>query len=338
MVSKKTVGSVLFSVACLTVAAIPSRVSAQTDQRLAPFSLNGFSWPTKEMFFQRGRCHTEEVPSYVVNLLKDDYVHARHDFLSAQKRIDLNRDLHGLSQEDGTILIPVHFHVITDDERKRGNVSDESIQEQITVLNDSHSGATGGAQTPFRFKLVSIDRTARTSWFNISYGSSTELALKKALRKGDASALNVYTGNLGGGTLGWATFPWSYSTASDRDGVVVLSGTLPGGNVAPYNEGDTLTHEAGHWLGLFHTFQGGCSAEGDLVDDTPSEESPASGCPEERDTCDAEGADPVSNFMDYSDDACMNEFSAGQVDRARTLFNQYRLAGEDVRMVASAND
>ena len=227
-----------------------------------------------------------------------------------------------------SITIPVYFHVINNGKGiQNGDVPDRMIRAQIDVLNESYGGATGGAATAFTFELVAVTRTTNAAWYNMGFGSKEERDAKSALRQGGANALNFYTANLGDNLLGWATFPSSYHSKPELDGVVVLFSSLPGGSTVPYDEGDTGTHEVGHWLGLYHTFQGGCSTKNDYVDDTPAEGFPAFDCPVGRDTCTGSkypGLDPIENFMDYTDDACMFQFTAEQAFRMDGMFAQYR--------------
>lgn len=223
-----------------------------------------------------------------------------------------------------TVTIPVVVHVISEDgTRANGNIPDSMINNQISVLNQAYSGGTGGAVTAFAFQLQSINRVTNPAWYPIVYNSNSEKAMKAALRVGGDGTLNIYTGLLSQDLLGWATFPQSNITS--YDGAVILAESLPGGNASPYNLGDTATHEIGHWLNLYHTFQGGCNGQGDQVADTPAEKAAVFGCPVSVDSCKSKpGLDPIHNFMDYTDDACMYEFTAGQATRMLDAWNAYR--------------
>jgi hypothetical protein len=148
--------------------------------------------------------------------------------------------------------------------------------------------------------------------------------MKQALAIDPATTLNIYTCEPSQGILGYAYYPWSYPEDSFWHGAVLLYSSLPGGGAFPYDEGDTGTHEVGHYLGLYHTFEGGCSEPGDHVGDTPAEASPAYSCPIGRDSCPAAGVDPIHNFMDYTDDACMFEFTAAQGVRMQDAVATYR--------------
>jgi hypothetical protein len=217
--------------------------------------------------------------------------------------------------------IPVYWHVISSGSSlSEGNIPDSQIDAQISVLNSAYAG------TGWSFNLVQTTRTVNSTWFAATRGSRAEAEMKEALRVGSADDLNVYSNNTGRGLLGWATFPSNYAGDPKMDGVVILYSTVPGGTTVPYNEGDTLTHEIGHWMGLFHTFQGGCKKQGgDQIPDTPPERSAAFGCPVGRDTCKGDSLpDPIENFMDYTDDSCMFRFTADQDARMDAQFTTYR--------------
>jgi len=217
-------------------------------------------------------------------------------------------------------VIDVYFHVINRGEGiENGDIPDEQVASQIDVLNAAFAG------TGWSFRLVATTRTTNDVWFRAGIETNEEFFMKLALRQGGAEALNIYSLKPADGTLGWASFPSMYSSNPVDDGVVILFSSVPGGTAAPYNLGDTATHEVGHWMGLYHTFQLGCALPGDRVEDTPAERRPAFGCPVGRDSCRGrEGLDPITNFMDYTDDACMSEFTPLQAERMSQSFSLHR--------------
>jgi hypothetical protein len=227
--------------------------------------------------------------------------------------------------QPGASLVPgatinVYWHTITNTSGQ-GAVSTQQINNQIAVLEAAYSSYG------YHFVLAGTNVTANNTWYNLTDGTTAERNMKNALRQGTADDLNLYSANLGDDLLGWATFPSDYRRSPKMDGVVLLFSSVPGGSAVPYNLGDTATHEVGHWMGLYHTFQGGCAKQtnkGDMVADTPAEASPAFDCPVGRNTCSSPGNDPITNFMDYTDDACMNQFTSGQGSRMDSAWVTYR--------------
>ena len=208
--------------------------------------------------------------------------------------------------------IPVVFHVVTTKNGKY-DVTDDQVRQQMVILNDAFDGNLA-------FDLAEIRRYKNNGFAKKCLKRGTEKKFKKKNAVDPARTLNVYTCRPTQGVLGYASFPSDYHESDPRHGVVLLYSSLSGGDEAPFNEGDTAVHEVGHWAGLYHTFDesgSGCGSEGDLVGDTPAERTPASGCPVGRDSCPNQaGEDPIFNFMDYSDDACMTHFTLGQTQRS----------------------
>lgn len=218
------------------------------------------------------------------------------------------------------VVVPVRFHVVTDG--KAGLVSRASARRQIAWLNSAYGGRLGGAPTGVSFRLVSVTRTVNARWFQRP--REHQRPMMRALRRGGPGVLTLVTAGVGVDLLGFSTFPQWYRHRPERDGVVVDYRSVPGGAFREFGRGSTAVHEIGHWLGLFHTFENGCAHPGDHVADTPYEGAPTLGCPDVKDTCPAGGKDPVHNFMDYSRDDCMREFTAGQARRIRAAWSVYR--------------
>ena len=226
-------------------------------------------------------------------------------------------------------VIPVWVHVISRGAGfENGELTDTMIRAQIRVLNESYNGRTGGANTGFAFDLAGITRTTNADWFaNAALDQDAETAMKTALHSGGRNTLNIYTVD-GGPYLGFAYFPSILdSSYAILDGVVLDWRSLPGGSFAIYSEGDTAPHEVGHWLALYHTFDGKCGKNGDYIADTPAEAGPAYYCPVGRDSCASAsqpGLDPIYNFMDYSQDSCMHEFTPDQATRMQAAWAAFR--------------
>jgi Pregnancy-associated plasma protein-A len=218
------------------------------------------------------------------------------------------------------------------------NISLEQINSQIAVLNEDFAGTNGdislvpsifssvkAGDTKIIFVLDQVIRksTTKTSW-------STNDAMKKSSRGGinptsPTTKLNLWACTLGGGILGYAQFPGG---SSSTDGVVILNQAFgsrtkfPGGYyTSTYDKGRTATHEVGHWLNLRHIW-GDANCGNDFVDDTPLHTGANYGCPaaNSRSTCTGTPVMMTMNYMDYTDDACMYMFSAGQKTRMQATY------------------
>ncbi len=270
--------------------------------------------------------------AFAGRLLPSDAGNARGDESRepdlGQVHEDLPVSAKGKANKQFKATVPVYFHVVTDG--TTGALTDKQINAQIGVLNNTFAGGEGGADSGFKFQLVGVTRTNDADWFNAGPGGGGEHSMKQALHQGGNDALNVYS-TTAGPYLGWAYLPSIVTKPGQAylDGVVIDWASWLGTSdiyAGRFDQGETGTHEVGHWLNLEHTFFGGCNAKGDFVADTPAQRVPTSGCPEGKDTCPEPGLDPIHNYMDYSFDSCYTEFTAGQVQRMRDAWLFYRAA------------
>lgn len=228
------------------------------------------------------------------------------------------------------VRIPVYVNVLRGRHKhERGFAPNRAIRRVIRQLNNGFSGGQSSANTPTRYEFVlkRVKRVTRDGWYHAYFNGPRSKRMKRALHRGGSRALNLYisgSGPKGQPVLGFSSFPWKQRHYPRLDGVVINHKSMTHGSARGYNLGDTVVHETGHWLGLFHTFQGGCSARNDLVADTPAERGPSPGCDLASDSCPAPGLDPVRNFMNYSPDRCINRFTPGQVARMDAAWAKWR--------------
>jgi Pregnancy-associated plasma protein-A len=200
-----------------------------------------------------------------------------------QKRMLREQDVRLLQIPASPVNIAVKIHVIAHP-LGMGNVTDAQIMSQMSTLNQTYNSSM------FTFTLdpaTDIIRRVNSTMYTDCY--SKRDVMKQAWGFDVANYMSVYLCKPAGGVLGHSSFPNSYVQTDKRHGVVVHFETLPGGPATNFSKGYTMTHEVGHYLGLLHTFQGGCAASGtagDRVPDTPAEGTATYGCPTTpKDTC-----------------------------------------------------
>jgi hypothetical protein len=280
---------------------------------MAEFICNGAAFQDQEDFIRHGRrCATPKLNDHQISQINDHLARFRAANDTAAGRF---------MERIGEITIPIYFiHILNGNQ---GQITEEQRQQQVAVLN----GAFNPHQITFQYSREHVKVVDHAVWFGMDLDSAAEQEAKNELHEDARAFLNFYTCSPPDGTLGWATWPSDLSRDPEMDGVVILHASLPGGSAAPYNLGATATHEVGHWLGLYHTFEGGCFGVNDEVSDTVSHVGPNFGKPEvgmHHNACDLSMHAPVQNYMNYVDDDWMNHFTPLQVVRMRDHVGAFR--------------
>lgn len=291
------------------------------------------------------RCSSNEV--YQDMLQADPNFAANRIAIEAQTQKWINT--HAGASAQAVITIPVVVHVVYNTTAQ--NISDAKIQAQINQLNLDYSrtNADAGntpsafsglaANTQIQFCLAQRDPSGNATSGIVRKSTtvssfSTNNNVKRSANGGDdawpsSSYLNIWSCNLSGGVLGYAQFPGG---SASTDGVVLLYSSIGSaaspGTASPYNLGRTATHEVGHWLNLYHIWgdDGTACTGSDQVSDTPNQADENYGCPSFPTVSCSNGpnGEMYMNYMDYTDDACMNMFTTGQATRMTATLNGTR--------------
>ena len=269
------------------------------------FFINNKGFKSQEEFCKFGRGCATKIPTPI-------------EIMRVDEEILLNKTRRILFDE---LTIEIRFHHIT--YGAKGLIKKAQREELVKLLNE----AFNDSKITFMYEESDVKYNDNYSWYYMGHGSAAERQAKSELFEDSTKCLNFYTGGLQAGLLGWATFPFDLAGDPVLDGVVVLDESLPGGSAAPYNLGMTGVHEVGHWLGLYHTFQGGCDGIGDHVHDTEAHSEPNYGKPEEgkpHNACIPGEFAPIHNYMNYVDDDWMTEFTNAQEIRIKEQILMYR--------------
>jgi len=296
------------------------------------------------------KCITSEYNKKLVTQGKLSSSETLESFMS-QKTIAVSSES---SSQEEVLMIPVVVHIIHNGEEvgSGANIADEQILSQITVLNQDYRKIAGtpgensnpvGADTGIGFCLANIDNNGNAfSGINRINGNKTEWSFneievyKATIQWDPTKYLNIWVCNLSGGTFGYAQFPDAGGVisgmtggyiggASNTDGVVMLYKAFGSRSIYPqgvynntsYDKGRTATHEIAHWLGLKHIW-GDANCGDDNCTDTPTQQQATYACPTGVQTS-CGSADMYENYMDYTNDACMNVFTVDQKNRMRTV-------------------
>lgn len=315
----------------------------------------GFILSTQIGFTQHS-CGTDLY--YQQQLAKDPNIKSRE--ISSNQEIKALRVSKTIEKRAAKYKIPVVFHVIHTGGPE--NISREQILDQIRILNEDYSYTNANKKNlraaftnvagsaDIQFELAKIDPNGKCfDGVNRIYSPQgvdmdmTSEPVKKLAYWDYKKYLNVWvvtniTEGSGTGTvLGYAVFPFA-TGGTTRDGIVIRHDRVGSiGTAAGTDDGRTLTHEVGHWLGLFHTFQGGCS-DGDNCDDTPPVEGTFTNanCPANGNSCSTDSPnlpDMWENYMDYSNGKCMAAFTFQQID----IMNYYLTRSPRNSNVAASN-